>query len=42
MVTVRTWGNVDELRLLRHVDIVPFAFRYDARVTCTQFEAGTH
>ena len=40
MITIWARRDVDELRLLYHVDVVPFALRDDARIARAQLEAG--
>ena len=37
MVTIWPWSDMNELSFLQHVDQVPFAFRYDARLARMQF-----
>ena len=38
MAAIGSWRNVNELSFLQHVDSMPFAFRYDARLTRMQFD----
>jgi len=40
MVTIWPWRDVNKLSFLQHVDSVPFAFRYDARLARMQFDRG--
>ena len=40
MVTIWAWRDMNELSFLQHVDSVPFAFRYEARLARMQFNDG--
>src|SRR5439155_26058053 len=36
MGTIWPWRDMDELSFLQYMDLVPFAFRHDARFACMQ------